>query len=194
MKSKRLLFLTTFALLTAGSHAATVTWTGSPGTTWDEVTANWSGGSPNAGLFVNGDAVTFNLNTAQTISVAADYNLGAFLFDTAADNNYSFSGSKLTLTGGFTNNAGTTFAYTFDNAIGISGTQTWTQIAAGLPASGTAFNRFNGNISGSGNVNLTGYNGALFNAVNNRRAGFSFAPPRAITPAIPAPSPSMAAR
>jgi autotransporter-associated beta strand protein len=97
MKIRLNSFLGTFAVIaiTQTAHAASVTWNVAGNGTWDTTTGNWSGGSPTANLYVNGDTANFT-NTAGGIITLSGTIAPAATNVSAASGTYTFTGEAIT--------------------------------------------------------------------------------------------------
>jgi fibronectin-binding autotransporter adhesin len=74
--------------------AANVIWNVAGNGDWNTTASNWTGGSPDAGKYVNGDNATFNNTAGGTITIAAGTNPGSTTVS-AASGTYSFTGSGI---------------------------------------------------------------------------------------------------
>jgi len=97
MKIRLNSFLGTFAVIaiTQTAHAASVTWNVAGNGNWDTTTGNWSGGSPTANLYVNGDTANFT-NTAGGIITLSGTIAPAATNVSAASGTYTFTGAAIT--------------------------------------------------------------------------------------------------
>lgn len=75
--------------------AATVTWNVAGSGNWDTVTGNWTGGSPTANLYANGDAAVFSNTAGGTITQVGTIAPSAVTVS-AASGTYTFTGSGIT--------------------------------------------------------------------------------------------------
>ena len=99
-ETRRNPFLGTLAALTAmamtqSAHAASVTWNVAGGGTWDTSTGNWTGGSPTANLYVNGDTANFTNTAGGTINLSGTIAPAATNVS-AASGTYTFTGTGIT--------------------------------------------------------------------------------------------------
>ena len=98
------------------AHAAVpVTWNVAGNGTWDTVTGNWTGGSPTANLYVNGDTAIFSNTAGGTITLAASINPGAIQVS-AASGLYKFAGVTLNGSGPLTKSGGGSLEFSVANA------------------------------------------------------------------------------
>jgi fibronectin-binding autotransporter adhesin len=77
------------------AHAASVTWNVAGGGTWDITATNWTGGSPDASKYVNGDTANFTNTAGGTIALSGTIAPTATNVS-AASGTYTFSGSAIT--------------------------------------------------------------------------------------------------
>ena len=101
------------------ARAATVTWAVPGGGTWDTATGNWTGGSPTANLFVNGDDALFNNAAGGTITLSGT--IAPTTTTVAGVGNYTFAGASLT-SGSLTKNGNGTLTLNVGNGYaGVAG-------------------------------------------------------------------------
>ena len=86
---------------------ATVTWNVAGSGNWDLITGNWTGGSPTANLYVDGDAVIFSNAAGGTITLAANRAPTGGTTINATGGTYSFTGNSITAGALNKSNAGT---------------------------------------------------------------------------------------
>ncbi len=131
-------FVITVAWLLAGvAPAATVTWTGSANGNWDTSNGNWSGGSPTANLYVDGDDVNFIGGANPTIAIAATYTPASLTFNNPSVN-FTFSGGGISGSGALSKAGagdaifGSTTTFTgYSGAIGVTGGRLLRQQSSG---------------------------------------------------------------
>ena len=150
-------------LATASAQAADAIWTGAVNGTWDTTTGNWSGGSPTANQYVNGDTTTFNNTAGGTITLSGTISPTSTTVR-ALSGAYIFAGTGITSGSLTKTSAG---ALTLNNTNTFSGL---TDIRGGTLTLGVS------NALGAGNVRVDTRNadtGSAFLAIgtNNDTVG-----------------------
>lgn len=97
MKTRRIFLIGSVVaiVMTQSAHAASVTWNVAGGGTWDTSTGNWSGGSPTANLYANGDTANFTNTAGGTINLSGTIAPAATNVS-AASGTYTFTGTGIT--------------------------------------------------------------------------------------------------
>lgn len=98
LKLQKTLQLVAFGIaltITAIAQSATVTWNVAGSGTWDTVTGNWTGGSPTANLYVNGDTAQFTNTAGGTITLSGTISPTATNVSATAGT-YTFAGTGIT--------------------------------------------------------------------------------------------------
>ena len=127
---------------TQSAGAQTVTWAIAGDGTWDTATGNWTGGSPSANLFVNGDNAIFNNSAGGTITLSGTISPTTTAVDGAG--NYIFTGASLA-SGSLTKNGAGTLTLNASNGY-----------AGGTAINSGSINLGNQNGFGAGTVTLAG--------------------------------------
>ncbi len=100
-------------------YAASVTWNVAGNGTWDASTGNWSGGSPTANLYVNGDTANFTNTAGGSITLSGTIAPLATNVS-AASGTYTFTGTGITSGTLTKTNAGTLILQNSNSHAGLT--------------------------------------------------------------------------